>query len=102
VTVEAVTRLEDAELTPDVLARMPMHIGTVMLILVGGDVPRFERLSRNEIAVFLPVARAMHDVWNTALDLPIGEARAIDTAEPDPEPAVGRPGRSRPARSEAM
>jgi hypothetical protein len=53
-------------------------VATVMLVFVGGDAPRFERLARNEIAVFLPVGRAMHDIWNTALDLPIGEARSVD------------------------
>jgi uncharacterized protein (DUF58 family) len=87
ITVEAATRLEDAELNPDVLARMTSQVGTVALVLVGGDAPRFERLARNEIAVFLPVGRAMHDIWNTAMDLPIGEARAVDAGERELEHA---------------
>jgi len=90
VTVEAVSRLEDAELNPNVLARVSAQVGTVVLVLVGGEVPRFERLARNEIAVFLPIGRAMHDIWNTALDLPIGEERAVDAAEQElehPHPA---------------
>jgi len=90
ITVEAVSRLEDAELNPNVLSRVATQMGTVVLVLVGGDVPRFERLTRNEIAVFLPVGRAMHDIWNTALDLPIGEERAVDAAEQElehPHPA---------------
>jgi hypothetical protein len=78
VTVEAVARPEDAEFSPAVLAQFSARVGTVVLVLVGGDAPRFERLARNEIAVFLPVGRAMHDIWNTALDLPIGEARSVD------------------------
>ena len=90
VTVEAGGRLEDLELNPDVLGRMPAQIGTVVLVLVGGDVPRLERLARNEIAVFLPAGRAMHDIWNVAMDLPIGEVRAVDAGEEElehPHPA---------------
>jgi uncharacterized protein (DUF58 family) len=78
VTVEAVTHLGEAELSPTVLAELPFHFRNVVLVLVGGDLPRFERLARNEIVVYLPPARAMHDIWNTALDLPIGESRSID------------------------
>jgi uncharacterized protein (DUF58 family) len=85
VVVEAVNRLQDAELNPDVLAQVSQRVGTVVLVLVCGDVPRLERLARNQIAVFLPVGRAMHDVWITALDLPIGETRAVDAAEPERE-----------------
>lgn len=90
VTVESGTRLEDVELNPDVLGRMPAQVGTVVLVLVGGDVPRLERLARNEIAVFLPTGRAMHDIWNVAMDLPIGEVRAVDAGEEElehPHPA---------------
>jgi hypothetical protein len=78
VTVEAVSHLGEAELSPTVLGELPFHFRNVVLVLVGGDVPRFERLARNEIVVYLPPARAMHDIWNTALDLPIGESRSID------------------------
>jgi hypothetical protein len=78
VAVEAVGRAEDAEFNPGVLAEISGRVGTVVLVLVGGEAPRFERLARNEIAVFLPVGRAMHDIWNTALDLPVGEARSVD------------------------
>ncbi|MGA2209680.1 MAG: DUF58 domain-containing protein [Acidimicrobiales bacterium] len=85
VVVEAVNRLEDAELNPAVLAQVSQRVGTVVLVLVCGDVPRLERLARNQIAVFLPVGRAMHDVWITALDLPIGEARAVDAPESELE-----------------
>lgn len=85
VVVEAVNRLEDAEINPDVLASVSQRVGTVVLVLVCGDVPRLERLARNQIAVFLPVGRAMHDVWITALDLPIGEARAVDAPESELE-----------------
>ncbi len=79
--VEAVDRLEDAELNPDIIAPLQSRVGTIVLVLVGGDVPRFERLSRNEVAVFLPAGRAMHDIWNTAMDLPVGEVRAVDTEQ---------------------
>jgi hypothetical protein len=95
ITVEAVSRLEDAELSPDDLARVSTQVGTVVIVLVGGEVPRFERLARNEIAVFLPVGRAMHDIWNLALDLPIGEERAVDATEEE----LAHPTR---ARLEAM
>lgn len=81
IAVEAGERLEDAELNPDVIAPLQSRVGTIVLVLVGGDVPRFERLSRNEVAVFLPVGRAMHDLWNTALDLPIGEVREVDAEQ---------------------
>jgi len=87
VTVEAVARPEDAEFNPGVLAQLSGRVGTIVLILVGGDAPRFERLARNEIAVFLPVGRAMHDIWNTALDLPIGEARSVDVTASELERA---------------
>jgi uncharacterized protein (DUF58 family) len=87
VTVEAVGRPSEAELSPEVLAQISARVGTVVLILVGGDAPRFERMTRNEIAVFLPVGRAMHDIWNTALDLPVGEARSVDVTASELERA---------------
>jgi uncharacterized protein (DUF58 family) len=87
ITVEAVGRPSDAELTPDALAQLSARVGTVVLILVGGDAPRFERMARNEIAVFLPVGRAMHDIWNTALDLPVGEVRSVDVTVSELEQA---------------
>jgi uncharacterized protein (DUF58 family) len=85
VTVEAVASPEEAELNPGVLAQLAGRVGTVVLVLVGGDVPRFERLARHEVAVLLPVGRAMHDIWNTALDLPIGETRSVDFTTSEPE-----------------
>jgi uncharacterized protein (DUF58 family) len=87
VAVEAVRRPEDAEFNAGVLAEISGRVGTVVLVLVGGEAPRFERLARNEIAVFLPVGRAMHDIWNTALDLPIGEARSVDVTASELERA---------------
>jgi hypothetical protein len=44
-------------------------------------------MARNEIAVFLPVGRAMHDIWNTALDLPVGEVRSVDVTVSELEQA---------------
>jgi len=87
ITVEAAERAEDAELNPDVLSQLPPGVGTLLLVLVGGEDARFARLARNEIAVHLPVDRAIHDLWNTALDLPIGESRSLDTTLADLAPA---------------
>ena len=87
ITVEAAERTEDAELNPDVLAQLPPGVGTLVLVLVGSEDPRFERLARNEIAVHLPVGRAIHDLWNMALDLPIGESRALDVVS-GPTPSL--------------
>jgi hypothetical protein len=87
ITVEAVSHPADAELNPDVLAQLSDRVGTVVLVLVGGDAPRFERMARNEIVVFLPVGRAMHDIWNTATDLPVGEARSVDVTVSELEQA---------------
>ena len=44
-------------------------------------------MARNEIVVFLPVGRAMHDIWNTATDLPVGEARSVDVTVSELEQA---------------
>jgi uncharacterized protein (DUF58 family) len=87
ITVEAGARPAEAELNPGVLAQLSSRVGTVVLVLVGGDAPRFERLARNEIAVFMPVGRAMHDIWNIALDLPLGEVRSVDATASELEQA---------------
>ncbi|HKH89094.1 MAG TPA: DUF58 domain-containing protein [Acidimicrobiales bacterium] len=89
ITVEAAKRPAEAELNPDVLTQLPPGVGTIVLVLVGSEDPRFERLARNEIAVYLPVGRAIHDLWNMALDLPIGESRSLDVIS-DPASAAGR------------
>jgi uncharacterized protein (DUF58 family) len=78
IAVEGVGRLEDAEFNEQVMAEAPSGVGMVVTILVGGETVRFERLSRRELVVGMPIGRAMHDVWNMALDLPIGEVRELD------------------------
>ena len=79
--VEAGTTTDDLELSSQLLMQLPARMGAVILVLVGGDEPRFERLGRNELVVHLPLLLPMTEVWSAALDLPIGEIRSVETAQ---------------------
>jgi uncharacterized protein (DUF58 family) len=85
VTIEACSDVEDAELNPDLLSGLPGRVGTIVSVLVGAEVARFERVSRTQVVVYLPADRALHDVWNMAFDLPVGEVYTIDAAPADLE-----------------
>ncbi|MGH9169960.1 MAG: DUF58 domain-containing protein [Acidimicrobiales bacterium] len=83
VTVEACTDADEAELSPDILSGLPGRVGNVVSVLVGAEVARFERISRSQVVVYLPADRAMHDIWNMAFDLPVGEIYTIDVVPTD-------------------
>jgi uncharacterized protein (DUF58 family) len=78
--VEAAAGKDDLELSSQLLAELPPRMGAIILVLVGGREPSFERLGRNELIVYLPPFMPMTEVWSAALDLPIGEVRALETA----------------------
>ncbi len=76
--VEAGTSTGDLELSSELLAQLPVGMGAVIVVLVGGSEPRLERLARNELVVHLPTLLPMTEVWSAALDLPIGEVRSLE------------------------
>jgi len=78
--VEAAATKEDLEVSSELLAQLPPRMGAVILVLVGGREPSFERLGRNELVVHLPPLLPMTEVWSAALDLPIGEVRSLETS----------------------
>lgn len=79
-TVEAGATIADLELSPDLLAQLPARAGAVIIVLVGGREPCFERLGRNELVVHLPTLLPLTEVWSAALDLPVGESRSVEMA----------------------
>ena len=78
--MEAAATTEDLELSSELLAQLPPRMGAVILVLVGGREPSFERLGRNELVVHLPPLLSMTELWSAALDLPIGEVRSLETS----------------------
>jgi uncharacterized protein (DUF58 family) len=81
------------EIGPDDVGALPPRSGPVILVMVGGSEPRFERIGREKMAVYMPVAQSLRELWSVATDLPVGEVRSVRS-----EPAApGLDDRSEPA-----